>query len=125
MRINAYLNPDFLVEQKLKTIYPAGMRRTDCTEILKALADPNRLRLVSALATRELSVNDLASKLALSQYNVSKHLRVLRHAGIVTVRAEGTSRRYAIAPKLDVRIDENGKILDFGCCSFDFARLAQ
>ena len=101
------------------------MRRTDCTEILKALADPNRLRLVGALATRELSVNDLARKLALSQYNVSKHLRVLRHAGIVTVRAEGTSRRYAIAPKLDLRVDQKGKVLDFGCCSFDFDRLPQ
>lgn len=125
MRIKAYWKPDFLVERKWKTFYPARMRRTDCTEILKALADPSRLRLVSALATRELSVNDLARKLALSQYNVSKHLRVLRHAGIVTVRAEGTSRRYAIAPKLDLRVDENGKILDFGCCSFDFNRLAQ
>lgn len=104
--------------------YDAEVRRTDCTEILKALADPNRLRLVNALVARELSVNDLASRLQISQYNVSKHLRVLRHAGIVSVRAEGTARKYAIAPKLDVRVDENGKILDFGCCSFDFARLA-
>ncbi len=100
------------------------MRRTDCTEILKALADPNRLRLVDALVTRESSVNDLAKKLALTQYNVSKHLRVLRHAGIVSVSAKGTQRRYAIAPKLEVRVDENGKILNFGCCSFDFNRLA-
>ncbi len=100
------------------------MPRTDCTEILKAMADPNRLRLVNALVARELSVNDLAKKLALSQYNVSKHLRVLRHAGIVSVRAEGTHRRYTIAPKLEVRADENGKIIDFGCCSFDFNRLA-
>ncbi|MGI8889709.1 MAG: ArsR/SmtB family transcription factor [Chthoniobacterales bacterium] len=100
------------------------MRRTDCSDILKALSDPSRVRLVNALVARELSVNDLAAKLDISQYNVSKHLRVLRHAGIVTVRAEGTRRRYAIAPKLDVRVDENGKILDFGCCSFDFNRLA-
>lgn len=100
------------------------MPRTDCTEILKAMADPNRLRLVNALVARELSVNDLAKKLAISQYNVSKHLRVLRHAGIVSVRAEGTHRRYAIAPKLEVRTDANVKIIDFGCCSFDFNRLA-
>lgn len=100
------------------------MRRTDCSEILKALSDPSRLRLVNALVAGELSVNDLATKLSLSQYNVSKHLRVLRHAGIVSVRAAGTQRHYAIAPKLEVRVDENGKILDFGCCSFDFNRLA-
>ncbi len=100
------------------------MRRTDCSEILKALSDPSRLRLVKALVAGELSVNDLATKLSLSQYNVSKHLRVLRHAGIVTARAQGTQRHYAIAPKLEVRVDENGKILDFGCCSFDFNRLA-
>ncbi|MDQ6913742.1 MAG: metalloregulator ArsR/SmtB family transcription factor [Verrucomicrobiota bacterium] len=100
------------------------MRRTDCTEILKALADRNRIRLVSALVARELSVNDLAAALALSQYNVSKHLRVLRHAGIVSVRAAGTSRKYAIAPKFNQRIDPKSKTLDFGCCSFDFDRLA-
>jgi len=100
------------------------MPRTDCTEILKAMADPNRLRLVNALVARELSVNDLAKKLAITQYNVSKHLRVLRHAGIVSVRAEGTQRRYTIASSLKARADENGKIIDFGCCSFDFNRLA-
>ena len=42
----------------------------------------------------------------------------------MSVRAEGTQRRYAIAPKLEVRADANGKIIDFGCCSFDFNRLA-
>ncbi len=99
------------------------MRRTDCSEILKALADPNRLRLVNALVARELSVNDLARKLAITQYNVSKHLRVLRQAGIVSMRAEGTQRHYAIARKLEVRVDEKGKVLNFGCCSFDFKRL--
>ena len=100
------------------------MRRTDCTEILKALADPNRMRMVGALVVRESNVNDLAAELALSQYNVSKHLRVLRHAGIVSVRATGTRREYAIAPKFQSRIDKNSKTIDFGCCSFDFDRLA-
>ncbi len=101
------------------------MRRTDCSEILKALSEPNRLRLVNALVAGELSVNDLVRQLSISQYNVSKHLRVLREAGILTVRAKGTQRRYAIAPGLDLRVSPDGKILNFGCCSFDFDQLIQ
>ncbi len=123
MRIEAYLIPHFVVEPKLKIFYGPGMRRTDCTEILKALADPNRMRMVGALVTGESSVNALATELTLSQYNVSKHLRVLRHAGIVSVRATGTQRQYAIASKFQGRIDKKGKTVDFGCCSFDFDRL--
>ncbi len=100
------------------------MRRTDCSEILKALSDRSRMRLVKTLLARDFGVNDLATALELSQYNVSKHLRVLKHAGIVQVRSVGTRREYGIAPKFRDQIDAGGKTLDFGCCTFRFDRLS-
>ncbi len=99
------------------------MRRTDCTEILKALADRTRIRLVKTLLAGDSGVNDLANTLGVSQYNVSKHLRVLKHAGIVDLRSVGTRREYHIAPKFREEMKADGKTLDFGCCTFDFDRL--
>jgi ArsR family transcriptional regulator len=70
---------------------------------LSALADPTRGRLLYALETRELTVNELAAALQLPQSTVSRHLKVLGDGGWVVVRAEGTSRLYrmereALAP---------------------------
>jgi DNA-binding transcriptional ArsR family regulator len=99
------------------------MAATDCTDILKALADRTRQRIVKALLADDVTVNDLTQQLDLSQYNTSKHLRVLKEAGIVTVRALGQRREYAIAPALRRRLQKEGPILDFGCCTFRFDRL--
>ncbi len=99
------------------------MSQTDYTDILKALADRSRMRLVKRLVSGDAIVNDLAAALDLSQYNVSKHLRVLRHAGIVDVRSDGTRREYFIAPAVRHRLDKKGTSLDFGCCTFHLDRL--
>ena len=99
------------------------MPAVDCTEILKALADRTRQRIVKALLAADLGVNDLSDQLDVSQYNTSKHLRVLKHAGIVDVRAIGQRREYFIAAPFRRRLAREGRTLDFGCCTFDFARL--
>ena len=97
----------------------------DCTSILKALADRTRVRLMKALlAAEDESVNELSERLDLSQYNVSKHLRILKHAGIVDVRAVAQRREYFIAKPFRKRLQKTGSVLDFGCCSFDFSKLA-
>ncbi len=95
----------------------------DCTDILKALADRSRQRIVKALLTADSGVNELTEQLDLSQYNTSKHLRVLKDAGIVEVRAAGQRREYFIAPTLRRRLQREGPVLDFGCCTFRFDRL--
>ena len=95
----------------------------DCTSILKALADRTRMRLVKVLLAGDESVNDLSERLDLSQYNVSKHLRILKHAGIVDVRAVAQRREYFIAKTFRKRLQKEGMTLDFGCCSFDFSKL--
>ncbi|MDR3406815.1 MAG: metalloregulator ArsR/SmtB family transcription factor [Chthoniobacter sp.] len=99
------------------------MPKTDCTDILKALADRSRMRIVKALLARGHGVNDLAEELKLSQYNVSKHLRVLKQAGIVGMQPDGTRREYSIAKDFRERLKKEGPVLDFGCCSFRFDQL--
>ena len=95
----------------------------DCTEILKALSDRSRQRIVKTLLAADGGVNELSEQLDLSQYNTSKHLRVLKAAGIVEVRAIGQRREYSIAPTLLRRLQREGPVLDFGCCTFRFDQL--
>ena len=64
--------------------------------VFEALAEPNRRRILDFLAQRERPVNDLVSLLRVSQPAVSKHLRVLRDAGLVEVRAEAQRRLYRV-----------------------------
>ena len=99
------------------------MPAADCTSILKALSDRTRLRLVKRLLAEDCCVNDLSVNLGLSQYNASRHLRVLKHAGIVDVRAVAQRREYFIAKTFRKRLQKEGSVLDFGCCSFDFSKL--
>lgn len=64
-----------------------------------ALADPNRRAMVERLAGGDLTAGELGDGLALSQPGVSKHLRVLREAELVAVRAQGTQRVYSLRPQ--------------------------
>ena len=62
--------------------------------LFKALADQSRLRIVGILAGRECSVQELATMLAIREPTVSHHLAKLKEAGLVRMRAEGTSHLY-------------------------------
>jgi DNA-binding transcriptional ArsR family regulator len=61
-----------------------------------ALADPSRREILDHLRSGERTVGDLVARLRLSQPGVSKHLKVLRAAGLVDVRPEGRCRWYAL-----------------------------
>jgi DNA-binding transcriptional ArsR family regulator len=63
------------------------------------LAEPTRRRILALLLDRERSVGDLVKRLKLSQPGVSKHLRVLRDAGLVSVRTEAQRRIYEVQPE--------------------------
>ena len=86
------------------------MPKSDCTDILKALADRSRMRIVKALLAEPHGVNDLAEGLDISQYNVSKHLRILREAGIVDVEPDGTRREYFIVEDFRERLKKEGPV---------------
>jgi DNA-binding transcriptional ArsR family regulator len=71
-----------------------------------AVAEPSRRRILDLLREGERSVNDLVARLELSQPGVSKHLRVLREAGLVEVRPDGRRRWYALRAKPLAEVDE-------------------
>jgi ArsR family transcriptional regulator len=66
-------------------------------QVCDALGSPIRLMIFYALASRSRYVSDLAEELDLPQPTVSRHLRVLRERGLVTVRREGPAVYYALA----------------------------
>ena len=63
-----------------------------------ALAEPNRRLILDLLRGGEQPVSALVDRVGISQPGVSKHLRVLREAGLVGSRAEGKQRLYALQP---------------------------
>jgi DNA-binding transcriptional ArsR family regulator len=65
---------------------------------LLAIADPTRRRIVELLAARERTAGELVDEFDLSAPAISQHLKVLREAGLVTVRPEGQSRVQALNP---------------------------
>lgn len=71
-------------------------RATDLAEILKAMAHPLRLRVLTTLAGGRQNVGDLADLLGVQQSIMSQQLRILRMSGIVTVLREGGHAFYAL-----------------------------
>jgi DNA-binding transcriptional ArsR family regulator len=70
-----------------------------------ALAEPHRRRILDLLRAGERSVGDLVERLDLSQPGVSKHLKVLRGAGLVDVRPDGKRRLYALRAQPLAEVD--------------------
>jgi DNA-binding transcriptional ArsR family regulator len=67
-------------------------------DVFPVIAEPTRRRILDALRPGDRSVGELVDTLGVSQPTVSKHLKVLREAGLVTTRADGQRRFYAVDP---------------------------
>jgi DNA-binding transcriptional ArsR family regulator len=74
------------------------MRRMEATTFA-VLAEPNRRRILDLLRDRERPVGELVDALAVSQPAVSKHLRVLRDAGLVLAHKDAQRRVYELRPE--------------------------
>ena len=70
-----------------------------------ALAEPHRREILDLLRERQRSVGELVERLRLSQPGVSKHLRVLREAGLVDVEIDGRFRRYGLRAEPLAEVD--------------------
>ncbi len=79
------------------------MNRLDAA--FSALADPTRRAILARLALGETTVMELAEPFAMSQPAVSRHLKVLEEAGLITRRIEGTKRPCRLAPGALEEID--------------------
>lgn len=73
---------------------------------LQVLAEPRRLAILDLLRDGERPVSELVDRLRVSQPAVSKHLRVLKEAGLVEARPEGQRRLYRIRPEPLAELDE-------------------
>jgi DNA-binding transcriptional ArsR family regulator len=72
---------------------------------LDVIAEPSRRLILDELRRGENPVNVLVERLALSQPSVSKHLRVLRDAGLVRMRPDGQRRLYSLRPEPLIELD--------------------
>jgi DNA-binding transcriptional ArsR family regulator len=91
------------------------------TDILKALADENRLKILHHLLKEDASVQDLADGLGIKMYNISKHLKILESSGLVQKTKDGNRRIYNVSDNLKSRLTSNNQVLDLGCCKFIFS----
>ena len=74
-------------------------------DIFETLAEPSRRRILALLREGERSAGDLVSALDMSQPAVSKHLRVLREAGLAVVRTDAQRRLYRLRPEPLAELD--------------------
>ncbi len=84
-------------------------------EILKAAADPTRLRLLNLLRLGSICVCDLQATLQIPQPSVSRHLAALRHAGLVTDVRKGMRIVYSLVPAETTEVAALHDLLD-RCC---------
>lgn len=79
-------------------------------EVFAVLADPTRRRLLDALRGGERSVGELVDAVDIAQPGVSRHLRILHEAGLVSVRKDAQRRLYSLRPEplaeLDAWLDD-------------------
>ena len=74
--------------------------------VYEAIAEPHRRRIIELVGEGERTAGDLVEALKISQPGVSKHLRVLREAGFVSVRKNAQRRLYRLQPEKLAELDE-------------------
>lgn len=72
---------------------------------IEMIREPSRRHILDELRSGEQPVQALVERLAISQPAVSKHLRVLREAGLVNVRPDGQRRLYRVCPEALIELD--------------------
>jgi DNA-binding transcriptional ArsR family regulator len=81
--------------------------------------------MLRLLFKEQLSVNAISKRLEISQYNISKHLRVLREAGLLETEKQGKQRLYIVTPRLKSSLEAGSDVLELGCCLFRMEKLPQ
>ena len=82
---------------KMKDILAGDGRLNQISEILRAVAHPTRMKILCQLRQGPQCVSDMEHLLPASQVNISQHLTVLRHAGLVSFVCDGSLRCYYLA----------------------------
>jgi DNA-binding transcriptional ArsR family regulator len=95
-----------------------------CAELLAALAAPERLRIVQYLRDGPRNVTEISEMLQAPAVNVSHHLNVLRHSGLVQNEKHGRFVLYSLCPGVlqNCCPDPLHDLLDLGCCELKLPR---
>ena len=95
-----------------------------CAEYLKAVADPERLRIIQCLQPGPKAVGDICRELNVAIANISHHLRLLKTAGLVRREKKGRFVFYSLEPKLLRSATTGSKldVLEFGCCRLELGK---
>lgn len=107
------INSDQLSKEQIKNLeniiskLPSDDGLNYNADILKALADPTRLKIVHILKYGELCVCEIISALDKPQPTVSHHLNILKKAGLLKWRKEGVWTHYSLkSPEISINIDK-------------------
>lgn len=95
---------------------------TRCAKMLAALAAPERLKIVRYLAGGTHTVTEIVDMLRIAAVNVSHHLTVLKHAGLIRGVKRGRFVDYSLRPGVLEEAVEAGvpkEALDLGCCKLE------
>jgi ArsR family transcriptional regulator len=97
------------------------LQAQDCACFLRAVADPERLRIIQCLMAGPRHVGEIADQLGIVFPNLSHHLGVLRHAGLVRNEKQGRFVFYRLDPRVFQSPSGQGALayLDFGCCRLE------
>ena len=96
------------------------LKSSECSKYLKALADPDRLKLIQCLQSGPKQVGELTKELNKPMANVSHHLGLLRAAGILISSKKGRFVTYALAPRFIRQAKQSPlNVLEFGCCRLE------
>jgi len=90
-----------------------------CAELLQAIAEPNRIRIIECLRTGSKNVTELAKLLNVEIVNVSHHLGVLRQAGLVQDEKHGRFVVYSLHPTIFNNDSAKATFLDLGWCRIE------
>lgn len=74
-------------------------------DVLEVIAEPTRRRILDAVRDGERSVNELVDQVGMHQPGVSRHLKILRDAGLVDVRRDAQRRLYRLRPEPLMELD--------------------
>ena len=101
---------------------PDPLQPQECARRLRALADPERLRIVGCLRDGPMNVSELAAQLDSQVVNISHHLGVLRQAGLVLDEKQGRFVVYRLHPSVYRPRTGRNEHLDLGCCRLEIPR---
>ncbi len=99
------------------------LNQKESAELLKALADETRLKIIDSLSQSNKYVGELMVELGFSQPRVSHHLKILKIAGIVQPARDAHRIYYSLTPEIRKKFSGT-KIptLDLGCCEIRFKK---